>query len=1513
MSPKRGGQSTQSGIYYQNSIAALYLGRLCDSANRPLDQEVIHVRVETFDKVDDVVITFSDQHKLFIQAKENITVTDKAWKKLWQNFEAQYLSDGFEKGMDRLRLQIGAERSEFRALQSLCENAKSTVSADEWRVHLTKPQSKIIEKIRPLLSHQFWSDELLWDFYKHLEIEVWSLAHIERDLVNVWMPETNKSSIELFRLLRDRVGGQARIGASFTALDLRTSITREVQDFEFHDAPDVGRLHQIINNLSGILRQHQNTWGQTKIHLDRPIVQEILSWINETTDQQNNVGMLVDQAGMGKTVVMRDILQEVEARNGMVLALKADQQLSDVSSSDDLRKKLAIPYSIEVIVERLAKLGKVVILIDQLDALSLTLAHDEKALNFSLALIAKLRRIPNVVILASCRLFDRNSDPRLRQVEINRHFSLSSLNENEIRSVLSLIPIDYNSLSKPTRDLLATPLHLSLFVYSIQSGWAIRKEIEGISSLQELYYNLWNFVIFCPGENIPSEGDRYTVLKLTTEYMDKEQKITVPHTLFYTSKNEKSAVTWLASRGILIESKLGWTFLHQTFFDYCFARFFVESKGDIVNEIMESPQGLFERSKLIQVLSYLRGFNHTHYLSEIQRLLGLPNLRFHLYDLLVRWFGSLPNPSEAEWIYAKRLLIDPQTREKFLLAMQGNSSWFGRIKLELLPNWLLLEDNFLDNHVVPYMISLVSTEQVEIVTILESHFVAGENWTNRIYTILTGIQHWNSQEAALLFEKIILQMPKLSRFDWHEINSISKVYPDIGCRFVDFALSRMLDEYLSKKSDNTSELNSFRFVSLSGILDQHEQTQLDEVIRDLKEKRPAQLLERLLAFLDRYYSLFTIHNDDRYLFVSDEFSDNWHDDPFRVRSAIIQSLIFTLSELAKIDPVTFKTYSAKLSQLEFATPQRLLARVYSMLPEIYAKEALSFLLADQRRLNLGGRAQYESRRLIKAIFPHLTLGESQALERHILAFDPIYKHLGLRSLQWRGLDQLYLLQSIPTEVLSTSGKIRLRELTHKFPATVVPEEEPRMEGGFVGSPIPSDIATKMTDRDWLSAMRKYKDGYRHRDFLKGGAHELSTVLLERVKNDPAHFFSLLQKIPNSVSDSYVAAFIDGFAEAKADPEMLFYTIRRFSAQPGRNIRRTIAWAIEKLSFEIADDLKALLLNYLTEPIGEDELWWSKGENHGDVYSSYLNSDRGSAFEALNRVWSKSETPANLKKRWMVIESVVSDPSTALRAGAIHWLTFLLRHDRDRAISLFEKLVAGHEVLLTLMTTREFIYWAFYKNFSRLFPYVQKMLESDVENTQEQGAQLVCIAAISPAAIENDESLSSAKQLVEKIIDGKSSWRRGAARIFSINITGSPKDVCEDYLIRLLDDTDETVRNHIDDIFHALKSVHVVALKRFIEAYAVKSKKLNHYFSEYLLDHGLIEPVWTLKIIRTSIQNMELSPYWHSGIEELIRLVLKIYTDPTSKTIQKDAMDVFDLLIEKYSNPAYRVLEEWDRR
>src|SRR4051794_33491188 len=99
--PEPGGTTTESGILYQNSIAALYLGRLCDNASRPAADRVVRVHVEAPEHVDDTVVPFADDHRLFIQVKEHLAIGSKVWVKLWAAVAAQFLEVTFRRGTDR--------------------------------------------------------------------------------------------------------------------------------------------------------------------------------------------------------------------------------------------------------------------------------------------------------------------------------------------------------------------------------------------------------------------------------------------------------------------------------------------------------------------------------------------------------------------------------------------------------------------------------------------------------------------------------------------------------------------------------------------------------------------------------------------------------------------------------------------------------------------------------------------------------------------------------------------------------------------------------------------------------------------------------------------------------------------------------------------------------------------------------------------------------------------------------------------------------------------------------------------------------------------------------------------------------------------------------------------------------------------------------------------------------------------------------------------------------------------
>ncbi|MFL6227834.1 MAG: hypothetical protein ACJ741_03535 [Pyrinomonadaceae bacterium] len=139
---ERGGTTTQSGILYQNSVAALYLGRLCDATPRPDRDRVVGVRVEAPTAVDDTVVTFADGGVTYIQAKENIRDNGDAWAGLWGDFEAQFDLPDFKHGKDRLLLHTGEPHDEHHELKAMCERAAHSLDSDEMNGRCVLPQDR---------------------------------------------------------------------------------------------------------------------------------------------------------------------------------------------------------------------------------------------------------------------------------------------------------------------------------------------------------------------------------------------------------------------------------------------------------------------------------------------------------------------------------------------------------------------------------------------------------------------------------------------------------------------------------------------------------------------------------------------------------------------------------------------------------------------------------------------------------------------------------------------------------------------------------------------------------------------------------------------------------------------------------------------------------------------------------------------------------------------------------------------------------------------------------------------------------------------------------------------------------------------------------------------------------------------------------------------------------------------------------------------------------------------------
>ncbi|MPT02461.1 MAG: NACHT domain-containing protein [Pseudomonas sp.] len=218
-----GGPTTQSGIYYQNSITALYLGALLDT-RPPVNghSRVISVRVEAPEDIDDIVVNYANGSVLYIQVKEQLALQGEAWVKFWSSAKKQ--SETCRTALDQFRLVLGTFGAALENFRETLERAQGKENIGEWRNALNREHSKIADLILNALS---LPDDDAFLVIKRTRAEFMTLSSAETSGVRDWMPHASEKPSELYSRLRDCCGGAARVRHTFRASELSEMLFRK--------------------------------------------------------------------------------------------------------------------------------------------------------------------------------------------------------------------------------------------------------------------------------------------------------------------------------------------------------------------------------------------------------------------------------------------------------------------------------------------------------------------------------------------------------------------------------------------------------------------------------------------------------------------------------------------------------------------------------------------------------------------------------------------------------------------------------------------------------------------------------------------------------------------------------------------------------------------------------------------------------------------------------------------------------------------------------------------------------------------------------------------------------------------------------------------------------------------------------------------------------------------------------------------------------------------------------------
>lgn len=387
------------------------------------------------------------------------------------------------------------------------------------------------------------------------------------------------------------------------------------------------------------------------------------------------------------------------------------------------------------------------ILLDQLDALSLALTRERTTLDILLSTLARLRNLNGVRIVASCRGFDIQNDPRLSTITRDRQFPVAPLGEEQVNTVLQAIGIDPARLLPAHRTLLTIPLHLDVYARIVADN-APTQPLERFHTLQDLYAALWRKRVATVPPDTPSPTARIAAIYRLVDAMQQHRQVAVPLAVL---DEHAEAAAYLERVGWIRRVGHTWLCLHQTLFDYCYARHFVAQGHSLSQVILAGPQGFFERSQMVQILAYLRGTDPRAYHRELTALLGAQTLRVHLHLLLLGWFGSLPDPSTDELSVARRLLHDTNTWQHFLRAAGGNEHWFSVLSPDVLPALLRTGDAQRITTTTAYLSTLLQHCPQPVLALLRPHLGHSAPWDDAIAYCLSQLKDWQYDVGELAF------------------------------------------------------------------------------------------------------------------------------------------------------------------------------------------------------------------------------------------------------------------------------------------------------------------------------------------------------------------------------------------------------------------------------------------------------------------------------------------------------------------------------------------------------------------------------------------------------------------------------------------------------------------------------------------------------------------------------------------------------------------------------------------
>ena len=1234
-------------------------------------------------------------------------------------------------------------------------------------------------------------------------------------------------------------------------------------------------------------------------HINRRETDTLYAWLskpcNPEETPEDRVAVLLAGAGLGKTVILHDLLVRLENEGTPVLGIKSDIIFDSSDSTIDKALNLGSPAA--TVIKEIALDQRVVILIDQIDALSAVLSADRRPLASITSFINEITRIPNVRVIVSCRQYDFDYESAFARYKHCQIVRVQDLSEENVTEALQAAGICETTVSNTVKAFLRSPLNLFLYC-----RLADHTQVNSSPTLQQLYGSLWKEII------IDKAGhDTGVIVKsldeITTE-MSRRQVLTINAGVLPSETAHQRG--FLISNAFLNEVGQNIQFIHQTLFEYTAARLFVE-RGRTLNDLFQNKhQGLFLRPQLKQILDYQRNVDPQTYIANVRQILfakdeqGKDKYRFQLKQLVITTLAYYLAFLDSEKAVVRQLLQDPELSPILLSAISTADG------IELL--WEYICENG----------GVLAVNSLYLKSYLNAVCLLGLIDTQQATDYLARVTDvTDDEELRQQFVWALDSLPvgeKTSSMLW----GLIKEYGVVGGRI---EISSLLNRLIKYDPESVGEY----LLSL-----------LKEYVKDNKSKWSFDVPHDFETIVEHIQS----ENQDAFLPIALqmldiilESSEEFQGDD--IHSATVLYLYNHHNALHYDDWLLGKlidTVDAKVAKgddqiglllNDLAVTDNAAKHIIALAGWLrnvprYKSQIYNYLSDNLGKKFHASYLEYQQKKLFESVIPILDKEEQGHLIRKINTVEPdwekvYFKGEGRVPILKVGYTKAQFWSLVPEDILKQYPDEYKEYLTLRRKYKDIEVHEPNHIRTMIGwTSTPESKVDRMSKRDLIKLAQTHdKDSYL--DWDRPTRHGNARVFSSRAYKEPDFmcdvYSSMLDEDPSL--NYFVVMGLEGLRKGHCEDAKIDALLEKQIRQLPEDVN-----AIEpEISFGIIRDTDSYIKSnrvpprFLFDFLAKVALTANDEEKQGkeqiDVNDG-INQLRGSAVDNLVQLHYCDEYANEL---FDVLKVVAETGSVAIRCALLFQMALLLHVDRLKTLHIFLTAVCrDYNVNLLRMPIHNLnplVYLA-KTNFDDLKSY----FEECIKRPESHQTNIVILFAAWMRNTPGAEELTC--RMADSSLDGKYHLIRYICSVYNPSI----HDKCLAVLLRYMDIDDKDLGRAYDEVAKTFSRWSRVNLKEYLSKYLASpvSRYAAHDVTEYLKSESRRHPEDCLKWVSALYKSKEGGADRYS-LPEYTQILIEAYNSickyDNQSPVLEDAMDMFDeLLRENVDNrPLNRYLKE----